>query len=171
MVCYAGTISNNNPLDQLLEVGRNLGNKITILVVGQGKFSSVLKERYADCPNILFPPTVKKSQIQHLLSFAHACYDSIDSEIGKYGLSRNKWIDYMMAAKPIICAFDGYQSMINEAGAGSFVKYGDNQGLQMEIESYMKDWDSVRQMGEAGRKWLLEERSDEKIADFYTTLF
>src|SRR5690606_30827097 len=128
---YAGAISFNNPLDQLLDAAKNLNCEV--LIVGDGRDKKRLIEKYSNCPNIQFLPAVKKSQVQAILRRVDLCYDSIYSELGAYGLSRNKWIDYMMAGKPIICAFEGYQSMINEAQSGTFVGYSVNE-LKNELQ-------------------------------------
>jgi hypothetical protein len=76
-----------------------------------------------DLPNVIFAPSVPKSMVNNLLGFTDVCFDSFSSDLAKYGLSRNKWIDYMYAGKPIICSYSGFQSMINEVDSGSFVEF------------------------------------------------
>ena len=100
------------------------------------------------------------------------CFDSIDSELAKYGLSRNKWIDYMNAGRPIICSYDGYQSMINEAECGSFVEFGAVESLANEIIRYRNMAASERErLGENGRKFLFEQRLFSKLAIEYENIF
>ena len=35
-----------------------------------------------------------------------------------FGVSSNKWIDYMYSAKPVIISYSGYKSLINDPGCG-----------------------------------------------------
>ena len=47
---------------------------------------------------------------------------ALPSEIWNYGWTPNKLIDYMISERPIIAAYDGYRSMINEAECGFLLK-------------------------------------------------
>jgi glycosyltransferase involved in cell wall biosynthesis len=88
--------------------------------------------------------------------------------LAKYGLSRNKWIDYMYAGKPIICSYSGFQSMINEANSGSFVPYADADALSDEIMKYYKlPKNELESLGQNAKKYILENRSFTALAEEY----
>jgi glycosyltransferase involved in cell wall biosynthesis len=96
------------------------------------------------------------------------CYDACHSELATFGLSRNKWVDYMYAAKPIICSFDGYQSMINEAKSGTFVKFGNPKELAdkiLEFSSYPRP--KIYAMGIRAKEFIIKNRVFYKLADTY----
>lgn len=167
VVVYAGTMNRNNPLDALVNAARILkhDHHINFLLIGSGDQKERLRRDTADLPNFFVLDHIEKRQIQHLLSFCSLCYDSIDSELAEFGLSRNKWIDYMMAAKPVICSYDGFQSMINEAECGSFVPYNDADALASEIRRYASFAPAdLEAIGRRGRDFILQHRRFEKLA-------
>lgn len=165
-IAYTGTVSDNNPLENLFKIATH-DSEIRVLIAGYGKKLEEFKTVYKNHSNIVFVPRVRKAQIQHLLSYSDVCYDSIDSELAIYGLSRNKWIDYMMAGKPIICSMTGYKSMINEAGSGYFVDFDDHAGLYNCILQLKESSELRLKLGESGKRWLLDNRSSKKIAKEY----
>ncbi len=85
-----------------------------------------------------------------------------------YGLSLNKLIDYMLAAKPIVASYTGYPSMINEAGCGTFVPTGDVKALRSEVQRYATMEHAEREeIGRRGREWILAHRRYEMLAQDY----
>lgn len=74
----------------------------------------------------------------------------------------------MFAAKPMIVSYDGYKSMINEAGNGFFVKPEDVSELKNKIlELYDLGTIERKEMGQKGKEWLLKNRTFSKLADNY----
>lgn len=174
IVAYAGTLNKNNPIDILLDVSVELENNpnIHFLILGDGDQKERLTNKYGHNKNITFIDKIKKTQVNDFLKTTDICFDCIDSEIAQFGISRNKWIDYMYAGKPIVCSYSGYQSMINEAGCGSFVAYGDKNLLKDEILKYMNlSPTQLRMIGEKGHDFLIKNRSFNKLALQYTLLF
>jgi len=173
IVAYIGTINPNNPIDLLLEAAEILKKRTDIffLILGDGSRRNFLKVKYSNLNNVKFIDPINKSLVNHFLQNVSVCFDSLDSSIAKYGLSRNKWIDYMYAAKPIICSFSGFQSMINEVNAGSFVPYGDAKALAMEIEKYAAmDKIDLQRMGQRGHDYIISNRNFSKLALDYLKL-
>jgi glycosyltransferase involved in cell wall biosynthesis len=169
IIAYAGTISVNNPIDVLIESARKLKEfPIAFVIIGEGNKKGELINQCADLPNVIFAPSIPKNKVNHFLSFSSVCFDSFSSELAKYGLSRNKWIDYMYAGKPIICSYSGFQSMINEANSGSFVPYADADALSDEIMKYYKlPKNELEILGQNAKKFILENRSFTALADEY----
>ena len=173
IVAYAGTINANNPLDTLIKAAEklSLNPNIHFLIVGNGQLKNKWIEKTSHLPNVSFPPVVSKKQVNHLLSFVDVCYDSFESVLARFGLSRNKWIDYMFAGKPIICSYSGYQSMIDEARSGSFVPFGDVDLLINKILAYSKmDRKELLAMGERGKNFLIQNRTFEKLSLDYVSI-
>lgn len=167
IVAYAGTLNANNPLETLIEAARLLksNSQIHFLIVGNGDQKEKLMKLSQDLINITFPPKIDKNQVNSLLQMVDVCYDSFSSELAKFGLSRNKWIDYMYAAKPIICSYSGFQSMVNEAESGSFVEYGNANVLADEILKYSKKAKTeLQEIGENGKAFLIHNRTFDKLA-------
>jgi glycosyltransferase involved in cell wall biosynthesis len=172
IVAYAGTISINNPIDVLIEAARNLKDyPIAFVIIGEGNKKNELITSSNDLPNVIFAPSLPKNKVNHFLSFTSVCFDSFSSELAKYGLSRNKWIDYMYAGKPIICSYSGYKSMINESNSGSFVAYNNVKLLTKEIVKYYEmPSDELEKTGERAKDYIINNRGFKKLAADYVDL-
>lgn len=173
IVCYAGTLNPNNPIDKLISCAEllQLNNYIHFIIIGEGNQKERLMNLAKGLPNVSFPPPVKRKEVNSVLRHVHLCYDSFESELAVYGLSRNKWIDYMFAAKPVICSFDGFQSMLNEAKCGTFVPYNDIKALADTVRQYAQmPTAELKAIGERGKSYLLANRTFDKLADNYLGL-
>jgi glycosyltransferase involved in cell wall biosynthesis len=170
IICYAGTINKNNPLDNLINAAKILASNenIHFIVLGNGDRKEYFQKITIGYENVSFPPSIPKNQMNSFLQNIDVCYDSFDSELAQFGLSRNKWIDYMYASKPIICSYDGFQSMINEANCGTFVKFNDIEKLVEVVLMYSKlDQSELAMIGERGRKYLNDNRRFDYLAAKY----
>lgn len=175
IVGYAGSIGLTNALEPLIQCALEMqdNSDIHFLLVGDGDLREKFKARVAGLKNITFAPKVKKNQVQAFLRHCQVLYFSVhDSKVWRYGLSLNKLIDYMLAAKPIIASYSGFPSMINEARCGTFVPARDVSALSRTILEYWQMPEDERdEMGRRGREWVLENRTYEKIARGYCDLF
>jgi glycosyltransferase involved in cell wall biosynthesis len=89
----------------------------------------------------------------------------------RYGQSLNKIVDYMLSGKPIVASYSGYPSMINEAGAGTYVESDDISALGAEIIRYLALPSSERQdIGARGRDWIIANRSYQTLAKGYLSI-
>ena len=171
---YTGAINRNNPIDIFLDLACKLSthHNLHFLILGNGDRKDELIKKYSHQKNISFPPYLNKRYINDFLSYSSVCIDSLIPGIGKYGISRNKWIDYMIAAKPIICYYEGYQSIINEANCGEFVKFGDEAALEKTILKFieMKE-EEISKIGKRGKKYILEHSTFDKLALKYQHYF
>ena len=94
---------------------------IYFLVIGSGGLKETYVEKTKDLNNVGFAPKVSKEQVPSVLAQCSMLFlSTFPSKVWEYGQSLNKIIDYMLAGKPIICSYSGYQSMINEANCGVF---------------------------------------------------
>lgn len=175
IVGYAGSIGVTNALEPLLQCASDMkdNTQIHFLILGDGDLLEEYKSRVAGWTNITFVPKVKKTQVQMFLRHCNVLYFSVhDSKVWRYGLSLNKLIDYMLAAKPIIASYSGYPSMVNEAKCGAFVPAKDVAALACAIREYANmSKDQLAEIGQRGREWLLKNRPYEKIALEYCKLF
>jgi glycosyltransferase involved in cell wall biosynthesis len=173
-VAYAGTINPNNPIEVLLKAVSIMPEEeqVEAYILGSGSMLATYKEKYSYCKRIKFIPPIPKKQVKAFLQHTDLCFDSIDSEIARFGLSRNKWIDYMNAGKPIVCSYSGYQSMINESQSGSFVPFGNVDLLAQEIIRFKKmSTEEISAMGKRAQKYLRENRLFSQLAREYEILF
>ena len=173
-VVYAGTLNLNNPIEVLLKAVASFSKeeKIEAYILGSGNMLERYREKYAFCDRIKFINPIPKRQVKAFLQQTDLCFDSVDTELGKFGLSRNKWIDYMNAGRPIVCSFSGYKSMINEAKCGSFSPFGDVELLANEIKIYKNlTKNKLDEIGQKGQNYLKKNRLFERLALDYQNIF
>ncbi len=168
---YAGTIGITNALDPFFKAALALESNpnINFIIMGDGDLKESYYEKYGHLPNISFIPKVSKKDVHMVLKQASVLYLSVHtSNVWRYGQSMNKVIDYMLSGRPIICSYDGFQSMINEANCGTFIPPGNFLELVNIIQTYanlsIQELDSL---GEKGRQWVIEQRKYRDLAEEY----
>lgn len=171
VVAYAGSIGISNAMDVLFDCVELMqqDENAHFVVLGDGELRQSYVDRYGSLPNLTFAPRVPKSQVHDFLTRCDLLYLSVhNSTVWDYGLSLNKLIDYMLAAKPIVASYSGYPSMIDEAQCGTFVPAGDALALRDEIRRFAGMAIEDREvMGGRGRPWLLANRDFKVLADDY----
>jgi glycosyltransferase involved in cell wall biosynthesis len=173
-VAYVGTINASNPVNILLDAAVMMGphSGVDFYLLGRGSLKDTYVQKYGYHPHIHFPDVIEKKFVRNFLTKVDLCYDAIGGQIAKFGHSRNKWMDYMAASRPIVCASSGFLSILNEADCGTFVPFNDVQSLHDEILKYKK-MDSAERMrlGQNARQYLIEHRTFDKLASKYEELF
>lgn len=171
---YAGTLNPNNPIEILLEAIKQIpiSDKIEAYILGKGSNLEKFKNKYSIYPNIKFLDPIPKIYVRSFLNEVDICFDSVESSIGRFGLSRNKWIDYMNAGKPILCASSGFQSMLNEAECGMFVPFNNLESLKTAIFYYKNlSKEELVRIGRNGQIFLRDNRLYSNLAKKYEDLF
>ena len=141
-------------------------------MIGDGNLKQYYQEKYTSLVNLTFAPKVQKGQLKEVLRNCDLLFFSVHpSNVWQYGQSLNKLIDYMMAGKPVLASYTGYQSMLNEANSGVFVPAGNLLALNSEVLKLSKTPERKRiQMGERGLKWLVSERNYRSLANEYSKI-
>lgn len=171
IVTYTGTFGEANALEYIVDAAKELRGieNIHFLLVGDGSLKEYLIELAQGLDNITFAPKVAKEQVQYLLNKSDLLIASVrDEKIYKYGISLNKFIDYMYARKPIVCMYSGYPSMINEAKCGEFTPAGNVKLFAEKIQKYQLMNHLEREgLGDNGYNFLVSERSFELLCKKY----
>lgn len=174
IIGYAGAIGNSNALETFFETAIEMeSNKdVHFLVLGWGDKLEHFKQITLELNNISFLPKVEKNQVQSIIKNCNILYDSVKRiDLYRFGLSRNKWIDYMYAGKPLIVSYSGYKSMINEARCGSFIEAENVVALKEKILEFKSlNPNELIEMGMRGKQWLLKNRSYSKLANEFLLL-
>lgn len=169
VVAYAGSIGISNAMDVFFECVESMREEtgIHFVVLGDGEMRQGYVDRYGSLPNLTFAPRVPKAQVHDFLTRCDVLYLSVHkSKVWDYGLSLNKLIDYMLAAKPVVASYSGHPSMIDESGCGTFVPAADPVALRDELLRFARLSSAQREeMGARGRQWLLANRRYEVLAD------
>lgn len=174
IVGYAGAVGTSNALETFFEVVIEMQSNedVHFLVLGWGDKLEHFKRVTSELNNISFLPKVEKNQVHSVIKNCNVLYDSVKRiDLYRFGLSRNKWIDYMYAGKPLIVSYSGYKSMINEAHCGSFVEAENVDALKEKIIEFKNlNSNELKEMGMKGHQWLLKNRSYNKLANDFLVL-
>lgn len=149
IVGYAGAHGLANALDNLLDAAKRLTDQpVAIVLVGQGPEKARLQARAQQCElnQVVFLPPVPKSAIPALLGLMDALYIGLKKEpLFRFGVSPNKLLDYMMAAKPIIHAIDAGNDLVTESRCGISISSEDAGALVEAIQQLQTMTETERQ--------------------------
>jgi glycosyltransferase involved in cell wall biosynthesis len=170
LVGYAGTIGKANALDVVFETAAELNNTypdIQFVFLGDGPMKEHYIQKYKDLPNVVFKPAVpKKTLLKHLGAMDILINTWLDKPIYKFGISPNKWMDYMLAARPVLVAYNGHRCIIDDADCGIFVKAEDKEAFKNGIlQLYSKSTEELDAMGIRGRSYLLKHHDYRHLAE------
>jgi glycosyltransferase involved in cell wall biosynthesis len=165
---YAGAHGMSNDLEIVIDAAGLLQDApVQVVLVGDGKEKPALVTRAAGLHlrNVTFLPSVPKRQMSEVLAAADAGI-AILKPIQAYKTTYpNKVFDYMAAGRPVVLAIDGViREVVEAAGCGVFVRPGDPRALAEAIRRLAADPDRARGMGLAGRRYLEQYFSRERIA-------
>jgi glycosyltransferase involved in cell wall biosynthesis len=124
--------------------------------------------------NVDFINPVPKENLPNVLKQADLLINTwLDKPIYRFGISPNKWMDYMYAAKPILVAFSGYKCIINEAKCGKFIPAENKDALINAIIQFSEtDAKQLKEMGDNGKNYLLKNLTYEYlVGDFNNKLY
>jgi len=170
VVLYAGAHGMSNDLGVVLESARYLADRraVRIVLLGDGKEKAALQKQAEslDLTNLLFLPPVPKNEMAAALAGADACLAILKPLVEYKTTYPNKVFDYMAAGRPVVLAIDGViREVVEAAGCGIFVQPGDPSALAEAIITLVANPERSRKMGMAGRKYLEEHFSRERIAE------
>ncbi|HRO47712.1 glycosyltransferase family 4 protein [Agriterribacter sp.] len=176
IVGYAGTIGLVNCVDQIIDAARILKDKpIAFAILGGGPLKEqLMAEAKEDNLNkVYFFDKTNKEMVGTFLKHADLLVNPWlgGNSIYRYGVSPNKWIDYMQSSKPILVALDGYYSVINEAGCGTFIQADHPELMAEEILRFSKmNKTELKQMGEKGKAYLLNNLTYDVLTKKYLNI-
>jgi len=167
IVGYAGSHGLANALDNLLEAALLVRDAaVAFVLVGQGPDRERLRERSRELGlgNVHFLPTVPKECIPALLAEMDAVYLGwLRRDIYRFGISPNKILDYMMAARPIVHAVDAGNDPVDECGCGISVPPDQPDAVASAVLRLSAlDPAERTAMGERGRQFVLQ-RHDYRV--------
>jgi glycosyltransferase involved in cell wall biosynthesis len=176
IVTYAGTLGIAYALNHVITAAKllsSINDNIHFVFLGNGLEESSLKKQSENLRNVTFAPRVKKEQVLSVLEASDVLLHSFKMEkVFQFGISPNKFIDYMFAKKPIVCMFSGYPSMINEANCGEFTPSEDPNALVDCLLKYEKMSEEERnKLGENGYNFLVKKRNFDVLSEQYMELF
>ena len=177
LIGYTGAHGIANALNSFVEAGEQLRDqKIKLLLVGPGPerdhlIQKVIDLKLGDTVELLEP--VKRNQVPELLNQMDALYVGLQRQpLFRFGVSPNKLMDYMMAAKPVIFAIDAGNDMVADAGCGISIEPEDSTAIAQaaqKLASLPKE--QLQAMGEHGREYILENNEYDVLSQKFLDVF
>ena len=171
LVGYLGGHALSNALDTLLDTASLLRDnaRFHFVLVGDGVEKSRLAQRVAEegLNNVTMLASVPKRMVPSVLQKMDCLYLGLrEIPLYRYGVSMNKLYDYMMAEKPIIYGASAPVDEVRLAQCGYSVAPGSSKAIE-EALLHIADEDPMRlrQLGENGRRWVLQNRSYQVLAE------
>lgn len=175
IVTYSGAIGKANALDAFLDSFAYLKKpeNFVYLIVGMGPELDRLKKKADACKSIIFHGKVMKDQVHGILLKSDILFVGWhDLDIYRFGVSANKYSDYMLARKPIVSSGNLAFDPVRAANCGQVVKAGDAKGIANAIEQIATMSEVERKsLGENGYSYLLRHNDMKVISEkFYDLL-
>ncbi len=175
IVGYAGAIGLANCVNEIVDAAKiisDINPNIYFVILGDGALKNGLINKSKQLNNIVFLPKVDKIFVNDFLTSCDVLVNPWqDKTIYKYGVSPNKWIDYMYSSRPIIVSYNGYQSIINEANCGEFIEANNPNLLAEKIIEYShKNKEELVNIGNNGQEYLLNNLSYSVLAKKYKAI-
>lgn len=174
VLSYAGAIGIANDLLTLIQAADRVRERqdIVFLIVGDGKERLSLEAETArrGLKNVIFTGRLSKEEVAQVLAASDACI-AILKDIPMFGTTYpNKVFDYMAAGRPTLLAIDGViRKVIEDSGAGIFVRPGDEAALADAVLRLAADPSSARNMGFRGREYVTKYfNRNQQAAEFVT---
>ena len=160
IVGYAGSFGSSNALDMVFEAASSLEKEyphIKFLLIGEGPLKSTFQAKFKKSGNLIFLPGVSKKDLQKILQNTDLLINTwLNKSIYRFGISPNKWMDYLYAAKPILVSYSGYKCIIDNANCGIFVPAENKEAFTNAVIKFSKmDPPTLSKMGRNGREYLL----------------
>ncbi|HHV26701.1 MAG TPA: glycosyltransferase family 4 protein [Tissierellia bacterium] len=176
-VTYTGALSKSEGLPTLVESAKYLKdiNDMKIIIVGSGnekqKLENIIKDENLN--NVIMVEKQPRSSIPLILKKSDILFCGLmERKAFEYGISKNKFYDYMAAEKPIIFASNVRGSLINKAKAGITIKPHEPENLADTIREIYSSIDTLgKQYASNGRKYVEKNHTTEKItSDFLSVI-
>jgi glycosyltransferase involved in cell wall biosynthesis len=179
LVCYAGSHGVSNDLNHLVDAAaflqRNCHHNIHFLLIGDGPEKIGLQQYAEDMglANIEFLSRVNKSEIIILMQKMDVMFFALKPlPLYQYGIGLNKLFDYMMAAKPIIGAWESRDALLEQLGCGITIAPSDPEAIAAGVlQIAAMSAEDRNRLGKAGREYVLAHHDYAKLAhDFMLAL-
>lgn len=171
VVVYAGTLGFANALDPFFEViadNSDIAKEFFFLIIGDGYLKKQYERQVAHCSNVHFTGKVLKDKVPAVLSQADLCFISWHhSELYRYGVSANKYFDYMAAGKPILSAQKGILDPVVKSGCGIVVD-NDTQAIEKGLQKFAQMTTVERaELGKLGKTYVANHHVYEDLSETF----
>ena len=175
VLTYGGSFGLANALDpliSLLENQKELSQKIQFNLIGSGYLKEKYKLRLSQLDNVYFAEKMNREEFMEKLMESDMAFISwMDlPELYQYGVSAQKYYDYMAAGIPILSAQNGINDPVRQSNCGIIVE-NKSDTIKKGINQFLSMSESERKkMGEKGKTYV-KAFTYEELAKKYIQLF
>lgn len=170
-IVYTGTLGNANAMEYLIEAAKILkdNDSIHISLVGDGPLKCDLQKQSSGLNNISFIPKVLKEDLIGIINQASVCYIGWhNKKIYEYGVSANKYNDYMLAKKAILSSSNITDDPVLMANCGLRVLPSSPEAIVagiLKLQNMSRK--ELSQMGINGYEFLQKNQVYDVLAEKY----
>ena len=107
---------------------------IHFVLVGDGYLKKELQEKVKDNTNVTFIEKINKNQVQEMLQHFSVCFvGRNNTPLFDYGVSSNKFFDYMLSKKPVISSSNKIKDPVELSGCGFVVEPENSKSIVAAI--------------------------------------
>ncbi|MDP3312600.1 glycosyltransferase family 4 protein [Lutibacter sp.] len=175
IIGYSGTMGMANALEYLIEASILLKNNqnIHFVFVGDGYLKKQFLQATKHNNNITFIDKISKNQVQQVLQLFNCCFiGRNNTPLFDYGVSSNKYFDYMLAGKPILESSNRIKSPAELADCSIQVKPENPKAIVEGIFELLKmNSKELQELGERGYTYVKKYHNFEYLSTNYLKLF
>ena len=182
LVGYVGVMGRQEGIDLLLQSVRHIVHDlrredIHFCLVGGGTELSAMQQLAAELaitPYVTFTGRVSDAEMLDALNTAEVCVNPDVVNAMNDKSTMNKVMEYMALGKPIV-QYDLTEGRVSAQGSSLYARANDPIDFAEKIIALLADPDQRKQMGEMGRRRVIEELAWEheapKLLAAYATIF
>lgn len=175
VVLYIGAHGISHALASILDSAQLLSNKpkIAFLFVGEGseKAQLVAKAEQEGITNVRFLDPVGKEGVRDFYALADVCLVPLRNIPLFDTFIPSKMFEIMSMARPIIGSVRGEAAdILRDSGSAVIVEPEDSKAIAGAILELMRDPQRARDMGEQGRRFVVEHYSRAALARTYASV-
>ena len=160
-ITYCGNIGLTQNMDMLLEVAKELESErdIHFVLIGEGaykvKVQEIIKEK--QIKNVTLLPFQPYEDISHVFSLGDVGLVISKPGVGENSVPSKTW-SILSASRPVLANFDENElkEIVDKHKCGLFTKAGDKAAFKKAILDLYRNGAQCREMGENGRRFILE---------------
>jgi glycosyltransferase involved in cell wall biosynthesis len=148
-------------------------DKIHFVLVGDGYLKKELVEKTFGQNNITFIPKINKNQVQQILSYFDVCFiGRNDIPLFDYGVSSNKYFDYMLAKKPVLVSSNRIKDPVELSDCGITVKPESAETIKDGIlQLFQLSKEEMDKFSENGYNYVKKYHNFNFLSEAYLKLF
>lgn len=175
IIGYTGTMGMANALEYLIDCSILLkeNKEIHFVFVGDGYLKEELQNKVAKNNNVTFIGKINKNQVQNMLKNFSVCFvGRNNTPLFDYGVSSNKFFDYMLAKKPVISSSNKIKDPVELSGCGFVVEPENAEAIQKAILKLQRMSIKEREdIATKGYDYVTKYHNFDYLSNLYVNLF